>query len=99
VAVGGASECVNSCDVSTSPTGADFSATSGPVQRMIVDMADNDRCYQSIGTGQSGQWFSPHRADQLQSWAAVDLVPIAFSMEQRVKQALHHLTLDTEYHR
>jgi penicillin amidase len=96
VPVGGAPECINSCDVMFDPAGLNFNALNGPTQRMIVDMADHDKFYQSICTGQSGQLTSEFRKDQLKSWAAVDLLPIAFSSDQLLRQTKHRLTLDTE---
>jgi len=95
VAVGGAPECINSCDVYFDPAALRFTALNGPTQRMIVDMSDHDKFYQSIDTGQSGQLTSEFRKDQLKSWAAIDLMPMAFSPEQLLRQTKHKLTLDT----
>lgn len=99
VPVGGSSETLNSCDVMNDPRALRYVAESGPTERMIVDMSDRDKFYQSLSTGQSGHRFSDYREDQLQAWRRVDLAPIAFSADQLVRQAKHRLTLENKYAR
>lgn len=97
VPVGGSSECVNSCEVRADANGLTYWCMSGPTERMIVDMGDSDKFYQALSTGQSGHLFSPFRADQLPSWVRVDLIPIAFSPDQIIKQVRHRLVLLNEF--
>jgi penicillin G amidase len=99
VPVGGDSETLNSCDVRQDPRALFYNSESGPTQRMIVDMADRDKFYQALSTGQSGHRFSQYRADQLNAWQRVDLAPIAFSSDQLIRQTKHRLTLEDKYGR
>jgi penicillin amidase len=96
VKLGGAPECINSFSVSCDPSAVNYEATSGPQQRLIVDMSDHDKFYQAISSGQSGCFLSPHHADQLKSWAAVDYMPIAFSSDQLIRQSKHRLMLEPD---
>lgn len=99
VAVGGSSECVNSCDVNVDPAALSYSASVGPTQRMIIDMSDRDKFYQELTTGQSGHRSSPYSNDQLQAWMHVDPSPIAFSADQVMKQIKHYMKLENQYTR
>jgi len=45
-----------------------FEHRHGPGLRVVFDLADLDRSLFLIATGQSGQPFSPHYADQLADW-------------------------------
>jgi penicillin amidase len=97
VPVGGTVDTLNSSDVYVDPYLLRYNAESGPTQRMIVDMADRDKFYQSLATGQSGHRFSPHHDDQLNAWRKVDLAPVAFSPDQLIRQSKHRLQLESKY--
>lgn len=97
VPVGGDADTLNSCDVQQDPRGLHYNSESGPTQRMIVDMADRDKFYQALSTGQSGHRFSQYRDDQINAWKRVDLAPIAFSGDQLMRQAKHRLVLENKY--
>jgi penicillin G amidase len=99
VAVGGAAECVNSCDVAIDPAALQYAAHVGPTQRMIIDMSDRDKFYQELSTGQSGHLSSPYSTDQLQAWIRLDPSPIAFSADQVMRQIKHYLKLENQYTR
>jgi penicillin G amidase len=96
IAVGGSAECINSCDVAHDPAALNYKATTGPTQRLVLDMRDHEQLYQCINSGQSGQLTSEYRKDQLKSWAGADYFPIAFSSEQLMKQERHRLILTNE---
>lgn len=77
--VGGDGDTVDSCDVSPASISGPFLSKSGPVMRILVDMADGEKFYADSAPGQSGHLFSAHRSDQVSSWAHGDALPIAFS--------------------
>jgi penicillin amidase len=96
IGVGGAPECVNSCDVTIDPGALSYQSNSGPTERLIMDMSDHSKFYQAIGTGQSGNLMSPFRRDQLADWLSVDLLPVAFSPDQVMRQSRSRLVLEPE---
>jgi penicillin amidase len=97
VPVGGDADTLNSCDVQEDPRGLHYNSESGPTQRMIVDMADRDKFYEALSTGQSGHRFSQYRDDQIKAWQRVDLAPIAFSSDQLMRMTKHRLVLENKY--
>ena len=46
-----------------------YPVVSGPALRVVVDFADPDHWWNSLPTGQSGNVFSPHYADQAEAYA------------------------------
>ncbi len=46
-----------------------YAVESGPALRVVVDFADPDHWWNSLPTGQSGNVFSPHYADQAEAYA------------------------------
>jgi penicillin G amidase len=91
--MGGSSDTVDSADVKSNVSSLVYPSESGSTQRLVIDMADFDKFYQSISTGQSGHLFSPYRTDQLKSWLRADPFPIAFSDNQINKQAKSRLVI------
>jgi penicillin amidase len=97
VPIGGDADTMNSCDVAQDPRALHYNSESGPTQRMIVDMSDRDKFYESLCTGQSGHRFSKYRDDQINAWKRVDLAPIAFSSDQLIRQTRSRLVLENKY--
>jgi penicillin amidase len=93
VAIGGDQDTLDACDAGFAGEPGGFPSSLGPVMRMLVDLADNDKFYQSTCLGQSGHLFSPYRTDQLKTWRRVDPLPIAWSLAQLDRQAQHKLVL------
>lgn len=91
--IGGSSNTVDTADVKSNVSSLVYPSESGSTQRLVIDMADFDKFYQSISTGQSGHLFSPYRTDQLKSWLRADPFPIAFSDNQISKQAKSRLVI------
>lgn len=97
VPIGGDADTMNSCDVQQDPRALHYNSESGPTERMIVDMSDRDKFYQSLCTGQSGHRFSKYRDDQINAWKRVDVAPIAFSSDQLIRQTKSRLVLENKY--
>jgi penicillin G amidase len=95
--VAGDSNTLNSFDVELASTknnfDSRFNSTTGPTMRMLIDMSDDDKFYQSISLGQSGQMCSANMRDQLNPWLKVDPLPVAFSAKQAEKQGQHKIIL------
>lgn len=96
IGVGGDQDTINACNVVFQPDPWLFTCDSGPTARLLIDMADKDKFYESMPLGQSGHILSANKADQLKSW--LDLKPhsIAFSAEQLDKQQQHKLIFNKE---
>lgn len=95
--VAGDSNSLNSFDVELASAKNNFdtrfNSSTGPTMRMLIDMSDNDKFYQSISLGQSGQMCSANMRDQLNPWLRVDPLPVAFSSAQAEKQGQHKIIL------
>lgn len=65
---------------------APFDVVYGPACRQIVDLGDLDDSRFQVSTGQSGQPFHRHYADQVRPWLAVEPHPTAWTQEA-VKRA------------
>lgn len=91
--VGGDDNCLNalSCDYAANKDL--FACTYGPDMRLLVDMSDADKFYQSLSCGQSGQFLSSHEQDEINAWLRVDPMPVAFSAKQVDHQSEHKLIL------
>ncbi|MDH7515300.1 MAG: penicillin acylase family protein [Bacteroidota bacterium] len=63
--IGGSAGTINVADY---PLAEPFEVFVGPVMRMIVDVSAMDTCSIVLPTGQSGQPFSRHYADQTPLW-------------------------------
>ncbi|GAB4504990.1 MAG: penicillin acylase family protein [Anaerolineales bacterium] len=70
-----------------------FAMTLGPAYRIIADPANWDASRSIIPSGQSGQPFSPHYADQIQPWLKVEYHPLPFSLEAVQAAGVTTLTL------
>jgi len=91
--VGGDQDSVNAADLAINESPWQYRSTSGSTQRMLIDMADQDKFYQTLSLGQSGHLFSKNRNDQLKAWLNNEQCAIAFSSKQLRLQACHTLIL------
>jgi penicillin G amidase len=96
IGVGGDQDSVNAAGVKIAHAPWDFKCTTGSTERMLIDMADKDKFYQTLSLGQSGHVFSKNRSDQLQAWLNNEHYSIAFSSKQLRLQARHTLILSNE---
>ena len=85
--VGGGASVV---DATGWPLGGDFTTTTVPSMRMVVDVSDFDASTWIHLTGTSGHAFHPNYVDQTPDWAAGIQRPWAFS-----KDAVRAATTDT----
>lgn len=72
---------------------ADYSVTSGPSMRMVVDLGDLDRSTWVNQTGESGHPGSVHYTDQIDAWAGGESFPWPFSRAAVDESAVDTLTL------
>lgn len=72
---------------------SNYTMTLGPAYRIIADPADWDASLSIIPSGQSGQPFSPHYDDQIESWLAVEYHNLPFTMQAIESAAQHTLKL------
>lgn len=96
IGVGGDQDTVDACNITPAIGTFEFSSDSGPTQRLLVDMSDEDKFYQTLALGQSEHILSPHRNDQLRSWLTLEPHAIAFSQSQVDKQLQHKLILTNQ---
>ncbi len=93
IGLGGDQDCVNNCDYQIDQIPWRYLSTSGPTIRSVIDMADDDKIYQTLTLGQSGHILSAHRNDQLRSWLNSEPHAIGFSEKQIERQLQHTLVL------
>lgn len=94
VGVPGDGDALNACNVSYSAKG-EYNCTVGPVQRLLVDMSDSDKYYETQPLGQSGHLLSSNRLDQLKAWLTQKPLPVSFS-EQQIDKYKHKLIFARE---
>ncbi len=91
--VGGDADTVNSFNYDASGAPGQFNSTIGPTERLLIDMSDGDKFYETQPLGQSGHLMSPNRLDQLKSWLQAKPLPVPFSDEQSDRQQRHKVIL------
>ncbi|OLE75676.1 MAG: hypothetical protein AUG02_06900 [Chloroflexi bacterium 13_1_20CM_2_70_9] len=72
----------NSVNKETFALSKPYAVITHPSERMIADLSDLDASLSVTPIGESGQPFSPHRADQTPLWAAGDYKPMRFSRDR-----------------
>lgn len=95
--VGGDQDCVNACNVQNGRIPWTFSSTSGPTERLVIDMSDQEKFYQNLTLGQSGHLLSNYRMEQVKSWLNTEPHAVAFSERQIQLQMQHTLVLSNTY--
>ena len=91
--VGGDADTVNSFNYDASGAPGQFNSTIGPTERLLIDLSDGDKFYETQPLGQSGHLMSPNRFDQLKSWLQAKPLPVPFSDEQSDRQQRHKVIL------
>lgn len=88
VPVGGDQDTVSSMEPSLRRGGEQFVCRSGPTMRILIDLSDSEKFYQTLTLGQSGNFLSSAHSDQLRSWLTLKPLPIAFSpaLEEKISQ-------------
>jgi acyl-homoserine lactone acylase PvdQ len=59
--------------------------------RILIDLSDSEKFYQTLTLGQSSNLLSNAHADQLRSWLTLKPLPIAFSPALEEKISEHRL--------
>ncbi len=85
--LGGDQDTLNALSVDIRPD--NFQASVGPTERLLIDMSDDEKFYETQPLGQSGHLLSKNRTDQLEAWVLVQPLPIAFSDKQAERQQRH----------
>ncbi|MBP6744550.1 penicillin acylase family protein [bacterium] len=91
VAVGGDQDTVSSMESSLRRGPEQFVCRSGPTMRILIDLSDSEKFYQTLTLGQSSNLLSNAHADQLRSWLTLKPLPIAFSPALEEKISEHRL--------
>jgi penicillin amidase len=70
-----------------------FACREGATMRMLIDMSDKEKFYQTLALGQSGNLFAGTKSDQLKSFFKADPVPLPmpFSTDAESKLSQHRL--------
>jgi acyl-homoserine lactone acylase PvdQ len=91
VRLSGDQDTVNTTD-STLARGKDqFLSSQGSTMRLLIDMSDDEKFYQTLVLGQSGHMLGGARFDQLRSWLALKPLPVAFAPNSEAKICQHRL--------
>ena len=85
-AVGGDGDTVNACNLAPYERRDKFGCVLGPTTRVLIDMADSDKYYETQPLGQSGHLFSQYRMDQLDSWLKKKPLLVPFSDKEAMRQ-------------
>ena len=85
--LGGDGDTVNTLTVDTRV--GHFNCSFGPTQRMLIDMSDDDKFFETQPLGQSGHLMSANRTDQMDAWVNNQPLTVAFSDKQAEKQQRH----------
>jgi len=91
VPVGGDHDTVSSMEESLRRSSTHSVCRSGPTMRMLVDLSDDEKFYQTLSLGQSGHMLSAANSDQLRSWLNFKPLPVAFSPALEEKLSTHRL--------
>ncbi len=94
--VSGDGDTVNACDVDLNGKPGEFPARLGPTARVLIDMSDADKFFETQPLGESGHFLSVNRGDQLKSWNQVEPLAVPFSDEQAARQQRHKIILTPE---
>ncbi len=96
VGVGGDGDTINAFPIDMTNKSGEFISTIAPTERLLIDMSDGDKFYETQPLGQSGQFLAPNRLDQLRAWIQASPLPVAFSDQQAEKQQRHKAILTPE---
>jgi penicillin amidase len=91
--VGGDQDTVNTMESSLKRGKEQFACREGSTMRLLIDMSDHEKFYQTLALGQSGNLFAGTRADQLKAFFSSNPVPLpmAFANDSESKISQHRL--------
>ncbi|HEY9715467.1 MAG TPA: penicillin acylase family protein, partial [Chroococcales cyanobacterium] len=96
VGVGGDQDTVNSMNIQPTVDPLSYQCSVGPTVRLIMDMSDKDKFYETLTLGEDEHLLSPYRNDQLRPWLKFEPMAMAFSADQLDKHQHHKLVLSNE---
>lgn len=88
---GGDQDSVSSMEASMNRGSGQFVCHNGPTMRLLIDLSDDEKFYQTLALGQSGHFLSAASHDQLRSWITLKPLPVAFSSGFEEKLSQHRL--------
>lgn len=88
---GGDQDTVSAMEASMNRGSGQFLCHNGSTMRLLIDLSDDEKFYQTIALGQSGHFMSPNYRDQLRSWITLKPLPVAFSQAFEEKLSQHRL--------
>ncbi|MGE0264163.1 MAG: penicillin acylase family protein [Candidatus Obscuribacterales bacterium] len=91
VGVGGDGDTVNATSIARFTRPGYFDSDLGPTARLLIDMSDQDKFYETQPLGQSGHLLSTNRGDQMKAWRDQQPLPVALSLGQAERQQRHKL--------
>lgn len=91
VGVGGDGDTVNATSIARYTRPGYFDSDLGPTARLLIDMSDQEKFYETQPLGQSGHLLSSNRGDQMKSWRDQQPLPVALSQGQAERQQRHKL--------
>lgn len=91
--VGGDLDSVSASNLSAYQRRDMFLSNLGPTARLLVDMSDSDKIYETQPIGQSGHFFSSYRLDQLDFWLKNKPLMVPFSDKEAMKQQRQKVVL------
>lgn len=91
VRLSGDQDTVNTTESSINRGKDQFVSSQGSTMRLLLDMSDDEKFYQTLVLGQSAHLFAGARGDQLRSWLALKPLPLAFNQDAEAKLCQHRL--------
>jgi len=90
---GGDQDTVATMDSSLKRGKEQFVCREGSSMRLLIDLSDPEKFYQTLALGQSGNLFSHNKADQIKAFFSVNPVPLpmAFANDSESKISQHRL--------
>ncbi|MBS1991151.1 MAG: penicillin acylase family protein [Cyanobacteria bacterium SZAS LIN-3] len=91
--VGGDQDTVATMESSLKRGKEQFACRQGSTMRLLIDMSDSEKFYQTLALGQSGNLFSGTKADQMRAFFSPNPVPLpmAFAPSSESKISQHRL--------
>lgn len=86
IPLGGDGDTVSACNFSSYTKRNLFRSDLGPTTRILIDMSDNHKFYETQPLGQSAHLFSEYRLDQIDAWIKKKPLLVPFSDKESMKQ-------------
>ena len=84
--VGGDGDTISSSNLALYKMRNLFESNLGSTTRILLDMSDSDKMYETQPIGQSGHFFSDYRLDQLSPWAEKKPLLLPISDKEAMRQ-------------